>query len=299
MKIFASSATQIDNSQEPANVGNYRYSDDSTRYSYGFQYLVKLNSATLNGILHRITGNIAKKLYISANQIKNFTIEYQAKYCSDEDIADPEAKNDTDYVLIEQTDAFIEAHALKKKKETVKALLTNQALDDTSYYDISEASKARGVAFGIELTPYVFQDYLFYLEPPQPATPAINAIPSRVMLFPPLGTLAREATAYVKVQVVVDDGFHVYEIRNSFNKISNKTVKTYLQFTGDVTYHGKTIKASAVLICLGTGFIIIKGDNLYALSGFVIPTAGFEEKKSPLSVPKTFKKKKNGHKISS
>jgi hypothetical protein len=98
----------------------------------------------------------------------------------------------------------------------------------------------------------------------------------------------------VKVSIQLAD-VHVYEIRNSLNKSSDKSVQTYVQFGDSVTYHGQTISADAVVKCLGTGLIVTKGTNLYAFSGFEEFSSPVQEEEKVREEKKMKKKrKKNG-----
>jgi hypothetical protein len=73
--------------------------------------------------------------------------------------------------------------------------------------------------------------------------------------------------AKLTVPVLSSNELAIFEVRNTFDPIPGNRLILAVQFDEDLIFQGKTISHYRVYVCSGRACMIIKGNNLLAVTG--------------------------------
>jgi hypothetical protein len=265
---FAQNATEISDDVPLPTSGYSRYKDDSALYKNGFSYKNPLNSALLNGVLHRISSKISEIVHCNSAGIPGLQLERFARYNSADEVTDPSYTDDKNYILTRDFAAFLSRYTLLKKDGVEDFFLPG---GDNTYLSATEAKRCRGLFFGTSLPIVLFPAYPF--EPTPPTAESSGTIASRnsINLFKKL-TIIPEGQSYTKLVIptLAANELCLFEWRNSswqnYAKKYTYKLNVFFQFQSDVTFQGKVIPSTAVYHGNGSN-LALKGNKILFLRG--------------------------------
>lgn len=151
MKIFADKAKEIKDSDKIS--GNCRYSDNSSFYSKGFGYDYLLNSAMINGFLHRLTKQLEMLLHCSADNLPlNILSKPNVRYNSKKEIQTITYSDKKNYIKSDYWSVFYKNRIFPYlyKKQNINDINSN---DTHKYLTANDVTNAIGVYYGHHAKP--------------------------------------------------------------------------------------------------------------------------------------------------
>ncbi|MDR1334370.1 MAG: hypothetical protein LBJ71_04070 [Holosporaceae bacterium] len=270
MTNFAENATPIsDDIPLPAS-GYSRYKDDSTLYKKGFSYKNPLNSALLNGVLHRISSRISELAHCNSAGVPGLQIERFSRYNSAAEVTNPSYFDDRNYILTEDFQKFLSRYTLLKKDDVEDFFLSGR---DNTYLSATEAKRCRGLFFGTSLPIRLFATYPVAPTPPTVQSPGTIASKNSINLFKKITNVAQGQiyTLLVIPTLSSIDELCLFEWRNTYwqNYAKQYTYKmnVFFRFENDVMFGGKIISSSTVYHGNGKCTLAIKGSTILFLTG--------------------------------
>lgn len=263
MKIFANSADEIaDTTPEPTS-GNFRYPDNSSHFPAGFGYDTQLNSATLNGILHKLTGKLEEMLHCNSAKIPGLVTNRTSRYNTLSEIQNPQYQDSVNYVKKDYFNQFVSSRFKLLKKDSVNDYFSNSARAD-AYLSLTEGKRSKGLFLGTNLPPKIFNGQ-YSVTIPTLASQGISALKNTAHLF----NINSTKTWYAKVVIphLNPDELCIFEVRNTLDSVHKGGVIAYVQLTDNLSFRGVTIPNNALYKCKGRGVLIIKGTVALALYG--------------------------------
>lgn len=301
MDIFASNAREINDKDDPAN--NTRYSDTSNNYAGGFKYDNKLNSATLNGILHRITSRLKERIHCSAKAL-GIDLDRPTRYCSPEEIANEECLDDKNYLHRDQWELYLEKR-LKPyflKEEKYMDFFNPSSFSTKAYLNSLQSRQAHALFCGTNIVPCIVKEteYMPYSseDPKKIPANAIQVSDSKVLLFEAVDRAPKEWCSkklYVSVKIIVpaDEKLREIEIRCSRKIVTRRDMRhldpatqfysdviPVISFDKDVKYGNRNILANSRFVLSRYCRILMRKNVLFILDG--IP--GFSQSVSPSQI---------------
>jgi hypothetical protein len=263
MKIFADSATQIDDTAPEPTTGNTRYPDNSSHFPQGFLYELNLNSAVLNGILHRLTGKLAKRLHCNSASIPGLITDRYSRYNSMVEVSNPQYNDSTNYVKSEYLTLFVSSRFKLLKKDSVDDFFSGGRPD--TYLSKTEAQRSKGLFFGTECQPYLFRDYPSWEDVPPIDAPGTTAVTNFANLF--VLNDARKLNTKLIIPNLDHLQLSLFDIRNTTDTRNGGTLTVYVQFQNTMYFRGVPIPNNVLYPCSGRAFLVLKGTQVYAIYG--------------------------------
>jgi hypothetical protein len=269
MTNFAENATVISDEVPVPTTGYSRYADNSSLYTNGFSYKYLLNSALLNGVLHRISSRISEIAHCNGADVPGLQTERFSRYNSFDEVLDPSYSDDKNYILDEDFLAFIFRYTLLKKDGVEDFFLPDR---DNTYLSATEAQRCRGLFFGTSLTINLFANYPYSPETPTAQSTGTAASKNSINLFKKItDETADQIYTLLIIPTLLPDELCLFEWRNTrwqnYAKQYTRKLDVFFRFESDVTFGGKPISRNTVYRGNGKCNLALKGNKILFLNG--------------------------------
>jgi hypothetical protein len=275
MEIFAKNATEIEDDVKVPTTGYSRYKDTSSRFSDGFLYNYYLNSALINGFLHKTSTKLENILHFNAKNIPELNINRPSRYNTAEEIANVNYTDKENYIKKESLKDFLTARVNNKLLKTDEVSDFYSPDRTNNYLPKSEAIKSKELFFGTNLPPKQVVPVAEYDKVPAFTDNSLIIEPN-LDVYPLLKSDNLLKNVYVLFKIPKKDPLYIYKIRKVRGKsnLVNPNNPNYdlsstpcVVFQEDMLFQGKTISHETVFIVENTATIIVKGNQLLSMQG--------------------------------